>query len=117
MIVADATKTFIELVITPLFLSSSTYSFLEAIFQDISLFLCHDIRLADKNGDYDPKVIEHQAKQMITSVTNNLKILPIIHLNLLALLQQNKWTQQDIFTFMFKNMIIPQMRVMLNSSQ
>ena len=109
-----APKKLIDLVLTPFLQASPSFSFLESIFEEICFFFCHDIRLL-RDKKYDD-VLEYHAKMIIKSVIKNLRLLPITHLNILTLLQQHSWSQEDVYSLIIRSMVIPQIRVMLKAS-
>ena len=114
-LVLQAPKNIVELVLPPYFVSSSTMKYVEAVYDDVNMYFCHDIRLAAK--DVLPTIIDQHAKTLKHSIKVNLKLLPSTHLNLMALLCQHGWTQANMIEFLIKFLLIPQIRMMLNASQ
>ncbi|EAY10161.1 hypothetical protein TVAG_088760 [Trichomonas vaginalis G3] len=104
----------VEIVLKPFFLSSVTLYYVEAVYEDVNTYFCHDIQLAEKN--LPAANIEIHAKTLSVSIINNLCLLPITHLNLLILLSHKGYTDCQIIEFLVKSVLIPQISMLLNAS-
>ena len=114
ILIIQAPKAVIEQTLSVYFLASATIKYLMAVYDDVNTYFCHDIRLSEKN--IHKSIIQQHARTLMQSIIYNMKLLPYTHLNLLTLLSQNGWTQDSIMTFLIKNLLIPQIRMMLNAS-
>ena len=116
-LILNTSQSISQIVLPPFFLSSASFPFLQSLFEDISLYFCHDIRLISENITNEKNILEQHAKLLIKSIIEKMKLLPLYHLNLISLMQQNDWSQKDVFNFLIENIIQPQIRIMLKTSQ
>lgn len=104
----------IEIVLRPFFLSSATLYYIEAVYEDVHAYFCHDIQLSETN--LPAANIEIHAKTLSVSIIKNLCLLPVMHVNLLVLLSQRGWPEEKIIEFLVRSILIPQISMMLNVS-
>ena len=114
ILILQAPKNITELVLPIYFMASATFKYLMAVYDDVNTYFCHDIRLSEKN--IPKQIIQQHSRTFMQSILYNMKLLPYTHLNLLSLLSQNGWTQENIMTFLINKFLIPQIRMLLSAS-
>ena len=116
-LILNTSNSVYQMVLPPFFLGAASYPFLESLFEDISLYFCHDIRISSKTSNDEINILQQHAKLLIQTIIEKIKLLPSTHLNLITLMQQNDWSQSDVFGFLIHKLIQPQIRIMLKTSQ
>ncbi|EAY03118.1 hypothetical protein TVAG_328900 [Trichomonas vaginalis G3] len=112
--ILQADKKIIEILLPPYFSASNVFPFIQKLHEDVSMFICNDIKLLDSN--IENKNIERHAKHFTKCIISNMKLLPTTHLNILSLLQQNGFSELDVYSFFIRSIIIPQLCAMLSTS-
>lgn len=113
-IVINLKPKYFKQILPPYFTSSNTTPFIRKIYDNVSFFICNDIRFL--NSDVDDKNVESHAKLLAKSIVSNLILLPSTHLNIISLMQQSGLSEVEVYDFLIRNVVLPQLEIYLSTS-
>lgn len=106
MVVASCPQNIAIDVLTPLYISATTYKFIEAVYQKFGPKFCHDIRI--NTAKLPQKIIDEYIPEIIDAIIKSLPLLPQQHNFLIKYMVAQGWAVADVLHFFIHRFTMPQ---------